>query len=124
MTPDASLLELVIDRIIPGDDDPGALLLGTPRFVRDRLAERPGLEAEVAAGLAALPEGFGGLSERARDAVLRDVEAQGWFRELVELTQEGFWADPGNGGNDAARSWRMIGYEPGLPDRDIGPEAA
>jgi hypothetical protein len=33
----------------------------------------------------------------------------------VELAHEGYYADPGNGGNRDAVSWRMIGYDPRLP---------
>ena len=51
------------------------------------------------------------------------VEESDWFRQLVELTAEGFWADPGNGGNRDARSWAMIGYRHGLPEGPSGPSA-
>ena len=37
------------------------------------------------------------------------------FARLVELAHEGFYADPGNGGNRDAVSWRMIGYETHVP---------
>ena len=33
-----------------------------------------------------------------------------FFRLLVEQTMEGFYADPGNGGNKGGVSWEMIGY--------------
>lgn len=113
MSPAPSLLEAVIDRIIPADDDPGALLLGTPAYVCRRLAERPDLAAAITAGLAALPEDFGERTGEGRDAALRKVEHEAWFAGLVELTQEGFWADPDNGGNRDARSWQIIGFSPG-----------
>jgi gluconate 2-dehydrogenase gamma chain len=34
-----------------------------------------------------------------------------WFRMLVEHAMEGYYGDPGNGGNRDAVSWRMIGFE-------------
>ena len=120
--PDPDLLEAVIDRIIPADDDPGALELGTPAYVRARLAEDPALARAVEAGLAGLT-GFATLDAAGRDAALRAVEGSEWFRQLVELTAEGFWADPGNGGNRAALSWAMIGYRHGLPEGPSGPPA-
>ena len=43
-----------------------------------------------------------------------------WFAQLVNA---GFYADPGNGGNDDAVSWRMLGWSPapagGWPAEDV-----
>ena len=36
-----------------------------------------------------------------------------WFTQLVAFAMEGFYADPGNGGNKGEISWKMIGYDPG-----------
>lgn len=113
------LLALVVDRLIPADADPGALDAGTDRYVAHRLAEAGGdLAAAVSAGLRTVDDlaraghgaGFADLSPDARDAVLRRVEGEAWFAALAELAAEGFYADPGNGGNDGAVSWRMIGW--------------
>lgn len=121
---DRQRLEQVIDRIVPADAGPGALDLGTPAYVLARLDADPGLATLVADGLDALPEGFASLTPDARDMVLRGIEAQPWFASLVELTGEGFWADPGNGGNRDARSWAIIGYRHGLPEGPSGPPKA
>jgi len=115
------LLTAVIDRIIPRDADPGALELGTEDFVRDRLAEDAGRRAAIEAGLAALPAGFAASDAAARDAALAAVAGEAWFVALSELVAEGFYANPGNGGNRGARSWAMIGYEHGLPEGPDGP---
>lgn len=113
------ILTLVVDRLIPADADPGALAAGTDRYVAGRLAATGGdLAAAVVAGLRTVDDlarsdhgaGFADLGPEARDAVLRRVEGEGWFAALVELAAEGFYADPGNGGNDGASSWRMIGW--------------
>lgn len=117
---DRALLDAVIDRIIPADQDPGAVDLGTPDYVMRRLAADPVLEAQVAVGLAGL-DGFLTCDAAGRDAALREVESAAWFAALVELTQEGFWADPSNGGNRDARSWAIIGYRHGLPEGPDGP---
>ena len=64
---------------------------------------------------------FAALSPERQDAVLRDVEAgrvrtdwredpAAFFRLLLEQTMEGFYADPGNGGNRSGIAWDMIGY--------------
>ncbi len=37
---------------------------------------------------------------------------------LVRLTAEGYYGDPGNGGNREAASWQMIGYDPRLPQQE------
>jgi choline dehydrogenase-like flavoprotein len=42
---------------------------------------------------------------------------------LVELVAEGVYADPGNGGNPDAASWRMVGYEHRMPEGPTGPAA-
>jgi len=108
------ILDAVIDRIIPADEDPGAIALGTPGYVRARLALDLALARRIETGLSALT-GFAGMDTAARDAALVAIEDQSWFAELAELTAEGFWADPGNGGNHGAGSWAIIGYRHGLP---------
>jgi hypothetical protein len=122
-------LRAVIDRIIPADQDPGALDLGADRYVFAQLAGEAsefledilaGLEAlELAAGLRSGAT-FEALPPQQKDAVLADIEKQPWFLGLAELTMEGFYADPGNGGNLDARSWSMLGYEHRLPDGPSG----
>jgi gluconate 2-dehydrogenase gamma chain len=67
---------------------------------------------------------FDRLSEQEREAALKAME-QGkaefpgftsamFFNALLQLTMEGFFADPIYGGNHNMASWKMIGY-PGLP---------
>ncbi len=122
-------LRAVIDRIIPADRDPGALDLGTDGYVLPQLATGAArLTRAIAAGLDAL-EGsatrdfgvpFATLNGAARDGLLAAIEDEAWFIGLCELTAEGFYADPANGGNRDALSWQMIGYEHRLPDGPSG----
>src|SRR5215469_15512543 len=67
---------------------------------------------------------FDRLSEQDREAALKTME-QGkapfpgfssamFFNALLQITLEGFFADPIYGGNRNMASWRMVGY-PGLP---------
>ncbi len=127
-----TLLRAVIDRIIPRDADPGAIDLGTDRYVLTQLAGDAAIHREaIDAGLAALEaaarnrfgSSFAGASEADRDALLDGAAAEPWFVALSELVAEGFYADPGNGGNEGARSWAMIGYEHRLPEGPNGPTA-
>ncbi len=73
-------------------------------------------------GLAA-PADLASLPEDHRDRLLTQVEAEAWFVALAELTAEGFYANPANGGNSGAGSWAMIGYRHGLPEGPDGPPA-
>ncbi|WP_055045112.1 gluconate 2-dehydrogenase subunit 3 family protein [Devosia sp. A16] len=120
---DRALLAAVVDRIMPADQDGGAIALGALDYLDGILAARPKLGAAIAAGLVGLPPGFVGLADVDKDAALAAVDGAAWFRELCELVAEGVYADPGNGGNRSAASWRMVGYEHGLPEGPTGPAA-
>lgn len=129
MTPDTEpVLRSVIGRIIPTDRDPGALDWGADRFVFSHLADdhtlaaavRQGVKTLDAAALAMFRKSFVALAPEEQDDLLRSVEHLNWFIDLAELTAEGFYADPGNGGNENALSWRMIGYEHRLPEGPNG----
>jgi hypothetical protein len=122
-----AVLRAAMDRVIPPDDYPGAwdagagdYLLG--QFDRDLagLVEtyRAGLDALDAAAVAAGGAGFPELDAAAQDTLLARVEAGDvsaelarCFALLVAHTMEGYYSDPGNGGNRDAVSWRMIGFE-------------
>lgn len=119
----SDLLRAVIDRIIPDDDSPGALALGSDRFVLERLRAEAGDRELIEGGLRDLPEEFATLLAGRQDAVLEALGNPLWFQRLVVLVSEGFYADPGNGGNDGARSWALIGYRHGLPEGPSGPPA-
>jgi gluconate 2-dehydrogenase gamma chain len=67
---------------------------------------------------------FDRLSEKDREAALKAIEdgkapfpgftSTMFFNALLQITMEGFFADPIYGGNRNMASWKMIGY-PGLP---------
>jgi choline dehydrogenase-like flavoprotein len=127
-----ALLLAVIDRIIPRDKDPGALDLGTERYVKGQLEGDARAQAGILReGLAALERearhrhgsGFAALAAAPQDVLLAEAERSPWFLLLSELCAEGFYADPANGGNKDARSWAMIGYEHRLPEGPNGPMA-
>ena len=134
MTPgvavDLATLRAVLDRIIPRDTFPSACDSGVDRFILALWAagSEPS-EQLVAAGLAALDRAsterngtrFAALSPEWQDALLARIETAHWFARLCEVAAEGYYADPGNGANPGAISWRMIGYRHGLPDGPDGP---
>lgn len=121
---DCVALSAVIDRIMPEDHDPGALAIGVLDYVDRHFAVAPADRDLIAAGLLQLPGGseFAKLAADRQDDILTAHENEPWFRRLAELVAEGAYADPGNGGNRDAASWRMLGYSHGLPEGPSGPE--
>lgn len=136
--PQIATLRALVDRLIPADDTPGALDAGTDSFIvalldGDCAAEAPllalGLTQLDHEAAAARPgQSFATLSPSAQDALLAALErnqpatawptsisAPAFFKCMVDLAAEGFYADPANGGNRDAVSWRLIGYDPHLP---------
>lgn len=118
---DRTRLAAVVDHIMPADRDGGAIAFGALDYLDGILATQPKLGAAIAAGLSGLPADFADVSDLDKDAILAGLGDAGWFRELCELVAEGVYADPGNGGNPGAASWRMVGYEHGLPEGPTGP---
>lgn len=126
-----AVLRAAVDRIVPLDDFPGGWEAGVGDYLQ-RQFERdlaPFIES-YRAGLAALDAearestgvGFADLEALWQDALLARVEAgkvatvwpvepEPFFRKLVEHAMEGFYSDPGNGGNRDGIAWKMIGFE-------------
>ena len=128
----------LLNRLIPRDDFPGALDAGVKDYVERQFSGDGASEAELfARGLVALEAesavqyvgvSFAALEEEQQDALLRRIEAGAvsatwpeeipapvFFTRLCDLVHEGFYADPANGGNRDAVSWKMIGYETRMP---------
>jgi gluconate 2-dehydrogenase gamma chain len=124
-------LRALVDRIIPPDDFPGGWAAGVGEFLARQLAGdlrplvdtyRAGLDALDAEAQAAAGAGFAELEPDAQETLLRSVEAgavatawatdpAAFFGMAVAHASEGFYGDPGNGGNNDAIAWRMIGFE-------------
>ena len=124
-------LRAAIDRVIPADDFPGGVEAGVADYLLKQLGRdlahlaqdyprfTDALEAEAQA---AQGQAFAALADAQQDALLTRVE-QGevqadwpldpaaFFADFVEHCAEGFYSDPGNGGNRDGVAWRMIGYE-------------
>jgi choline dehydrogenase-like flavoprotein len=132
MTARSVLFRSVVDRIVPSDRDPGAVVLGADKHAQLILAAWPDLAAGIAGGLDLLEREcaakrgcpFAELPDAAKDEELRAREHQPWFARLVEIVSLGVYADPTNGGNHNAASWRWLGYSHRLPDGPSGPPPA
>jgi hypothetical protein len=127
-----STLRAAIDRIIPPDEFSGAWDAGVGQYIEQILrtdlrdsatAFGDGLAALDAEALALNGRAFASLDESHQDVILQAVERgdvpapwptppKEFFALLVNLTAEGFYGDPANGGNRQMISWKMIGYEP------------
>jgi Gluconate 2-dehydrogenase subunit 3 len=123
-------LNAAADRIVPPDDVCGGADAGAAVFIlrllnAELLGERAtyidGLDGFDREAMAWHGKSFADLSALEQDAVLSEIEAdrvktawvvspRAFFLMLVEHVLEGFYADPGNGGNRDSASWKMVGY--------------
>jgi gluconate 2-dehydrogenase gamma chain len=98
--------------------------LGYQLSLNPREFFRAGIEAANAWTRKTYGKDFDRLSEKDREAALKTMEenkapfagfsSQMFFNALLQITMEGFFADPIYGGNRDMAAWKMIGY-PGLP---------
>ena len=129
--PQRATLRALIDRIIPADDFPSGWEAGVGDYLDRQFAGdlchlldmyRSGLDALEVEARATAGVSFGDLAPAAQDELLRRVElgevVTDWsvdpavfLRAAAEHAAEGFYGDPGNGGNRGEVSWRMIGFE-------------
>jgi hypothetical protein len=120
----------ISDRIIPADETCGAAEAGSAdfllRLLNGELSEKQplylvGLDAIDRESQFRHHRAFAALRPTEQDALLREIESgqvkttwavspAGFFQMLVEHVLEGFYADPGNGGNRDSVSWKMVGY--------------
>ena len=125
------LLEALVNRIIPADDFPGGWEAGVGdylfrQFERDLKHALPiyalGLDALDSETQAVYSQPFDQLPAQTQDDLLGQIEkgevATVWavdpaafFRMAVEHCAEGYYSDPGNGGNKDGVSWGMMGFE-------------
>ena len=126
-----NILRSLMNRIIPQDDFPDAWEAGVGdylarQFERDLRSQvetyHLGLEALEAESQAFAGKGFTQLDTSAQDVILSRLEAGqvtlSWlvnptefFHMVIEHVMEGYYSDPGNGGNRDSIAWRMIGFK-------------
>jgi gluconate 2-dehydrogenase gamma chain len=123
-----AVLTAACDRLIPKDDDPGAVEANVPEYI-DRILQQQQLtkmRRDFTSGLAALDRrckgmyqaGFASATPTQQDDVLGifkdSAETTGeykWYEILLTLTLEGFLGDPSYGGNKNKAGWKLVGFE-------------
>ena len=121
-------LKAAIDRMVPADDFPSASDAGCVDFLL-RLIDLENLGETYSAGLDGLEsdaikkgKSFADLTFEEQDSLLakcQTVKKRATWQTspklfvdlLARQTIEGYYSDPGNGGNRGAVSWKMIGFE-------------
>jgi gluconate 2-dehydrogenase gamma chain len=98
--------------------------LGYQLALNPREFFRAGIESANAWTRKTYNKDFDRLSEPDREAALKAMEdnkapfpgfsSRTFFDALLQITMEGFFADPMYGGNRDMAAWKMVGY-PGLP---------
>lgn len=124
-------LRTLVDRMIPADDAPGGLAAGVDRYILHLLQhDGRGYSIQYEAALTAVQREsmaryatpFAQLTTAQADNLLQALaqndtrvvwayDAKSFIEMLAEHCAEGFYADPRQGGNDGAVSWRMLGFE-------------
>lgn len=120
-------LSAAVDRVLPKDEDPGALEAGVPEYI-DRMLQTPQMEQmrkNFVPGVAALERraqkmfktSFWKATAAQQDELLtifkNSPENTGearWYEMLVVLTLEGFLGDPSYGGNQGEVGWKLVGF--------------
>jgi choline dehydrogenase-like flavoprotein len=122
-------LAAALDRVIPEDNYPSATEAGVMNFIHGAAGSFGAMWPLLLSGLDDLDAeakshggtGFALLPPDEQDLVLAalehgdvrttwQVDPAEFFAALVTVAADGFYADPGNGGNRDAISWSMIGY--------------
>jgi choline dehydrogenase-like flavoprotein len=126
---DVQRLRAAVDAVVPRDDVASASEAGGLRYWARLLEhDRPEWTDRVTAVLDLLDERAGGrfadLDAPARERVLDGLLGNAEYLWFADAVNAGFYADPGNLGNDGAVSWRMVGWDPGAPPvREVGAPA-
>jgi len=128
-------LSSVCERLLPRDQDPGAIDLGVPVYI-DAMAASPefasvrellerslpllDLDAKMRTG-----KRFSESSLAAQDQILESWQhgserRRRFFDVALTWTLEGAFADPKYGGNAGGRGFDLIGFRPGPPFAKMG----
>lgn len=125
------ILRALVNRIIPADDDPGGWEAGVGDYLAGQFnRDLRHVESLYALGLESLDaearsvffQPFDRLPDSLQDELLTRIEAgrvatlwvvqpAAFFVMVVNHCAEGFYSDPGNGGNRDGVAWKMVGFE-------------
>lgn len=123
-------LQAAVNRIIPPDEHPGGWEAGVGDYLERQLlgdlhplaqTYKDGLDAMNREALAVYGAAFADLDADRQDSLLKRIESGPsgaadaglllrFFRLLIDHTAEGYYSDPGNGGNRNGVAWEMIGF--------------
>jgi gluconate 2-dehydrogenase gamma chain len=119
---EARTIEAVCGRIVPEDQDPGAVRAGVAVFLDRQLTGfykslqktyRQGIASLDRISASAAGRAFADLPADSQTAVLhrmeQDPETKPFFEMLVAHTMQGFYGSPRHGGNRDRVSWKMLG---------------
>jgi gluconate 2-dehydrogenase gamma chain len=120
----------ICERIIPADQDPGAMEAGVVNFIdlqlmgpykRHRATYRQGIRGVEQTSLKMFGHRFTELGPEGQDEVLKELErvaaaearkspsSGNFFSLILSHTMQGFYGDPRHGGNRGRVSWKMLG---------------
>ena len=120
-------LTAAVDRVLPRDEDPGALDANVPEYI-DRILQTEQLQqmkGQFVPGVAAIERRaqkmfkttFAAATPAQQDELLtifkNSPEKSGeahWYEMLVVLVMEGFLGDPSYGGNQGEVGWKLVGF--------------
>lgn len=120
-------LSAAVDRVLPRDEDPGALDANVPEYI-DRMLQTEQLQqmkGQFVPGVAAIERraqkmfktSFAAATPAQQDELLtlfkNSPEKSGeahWYEMLVVLVMEGFLGDPSYGGNKGEVGWKLVGF--------------
>jgi gluconate 2-dehydrogenase gamma chain len=123
----------VCERLLPRDEDPGAIDLGVPDYIDRALCSevfqiwQPGIRSWLqqldSAAARRFEKTFRDASEAEQIALLSSAQTgpppqREMFQHLLMLTLEGAFGDPSHGGNRDGMGWKMIGFRPDSPMTD------
>lgn len=116
-----------VDRVLPRDEDPGALDADVPEYI-DRMLQTEALQQmrqNFLPGVAALERRAKSMFKKPfhlatpaqqdelltifKDSPEKSGEAR-WYEMLVVLSLEGFLGDPSYGGNRGEVGWKLVGF--------------
>ena len=126
-----AVIGAVCDRLLPRDQDPGALDLGVPAYI-DRALATPALASSKRLLQQVIPildrqsrerhggRGFVDATPPQKDALLAAWQRgkggdRRFFDVMLALTLEGAFGDPRHGGNKEGLGFALIGFAPGPP---------